>query len=187
MGFLVTLWAPILLSAVFVFVVSSLIHMVLKYHANDMKQVPDQDTVQAALRPFNIPPGDYFLPRCDSMKDMKTPEFEAKLAKGPVVVMTVLKSGSMNMGLSLFLWFLYSIVISIFSAYIAWHAVQPGGSYLSVFRFVGCSAFMGYSLALPQNSIWYGRSWCSVLKSVFDGLIFALVTAGTFGWLWPKM
>lgn len=187
MGFLVALWAPILLSAVLVFVVSSIIHMVLKYHANDFKKLADQDAVQAALRPFNIPPGEYCLPRADSMKDMKAPEFIEKLNKGPVAVMTVLKNGQVNMGSSLLYWFLYSVLISIFSAYIAWHAVQPGNMYLSVFRFVGCAAFMGYSLALLQTGIWYGRSWCTVLKSVFDGLIYALVTAGTFGWLWPTM
>ena len=187
MEFLTTLLAPILLSAVLVFVVSSIIHMVLKYHANDFKKMPNQDGVQAALRPFNIPPGEYCLPRADSMKDMKTPEFAEKLNKGPVAVMTVLKNGPFNMGKSLVIWFFYGVVISIFSAYIAWHAVPAGGSYLSVFRFVGCSAFMGYSLALLQGGIWYGRSWSTVLKTVFDGLIYALVTAGTFGWLWPKM
>jgi hypothetical protein len=187
MGFLATLWAPILLSAVFVFVASSIIHMVLKYHAGDFKKVPDQDAVQAALRPFKIPPGDYMLPRCDSMSEMKNPEFVEKLNKGPVALMTVLNNGAGNMGKSLLLWFLYSVLVSIFSAYIAWHAVEPGGDYLAVFRFVGCSAFMGYSLALLQNGIWYGRNWGTVLTTVFDGLIYALVTAGTFGWLWPTV
>lgn len=185
MEFLVTLWLPILLSAVFVFAASSLIHMVLKYHANDFRKVPNEDAVQAALRPFNLTPGDYMLPRCDSMKDMKSPEFIEKLNKGPVAMMTVIKMGSM--ATSFILWFLYSIVVSIFAAYIAWHAVQPGSSYLAVFRFVGCSAFMGYSFALLQGGIWYGRSWSTVIKTAFDGLIYALVTAGTFGWLWPKM
>ncbi|SYZ74775.1 conserved membrane hypothetical protein [Candidatus Zixiibacteriota bacterium] len=186
MEFLSMLWAPILLSAVFVFVISSLIHIFLKYHANDLRKLPDQDAIQAALRPFNLAPGDYFLPRGESMKEMKTPEFDEKLAKGPVIVMTVLKNGPISMGKSMVLWFLYCIVIGILAAYIAWHAVQPGTSYLGVFRFVGCSAFMGYSLALLQQSIWYGRSWSSVLISVFDGLIYGLVTAGTFGWLWPR-
>lgn len=41
------------------------------------------------------------------------------------------------------------------------------------------------ALALLQNSIWYKRKWSSTLKSMADGLVYALVTAGTFGWLWP--
>ncbi len=186
MEFLTALWSPILLSAVFVFVLSSLIHMVFNYHANDFGKLENQDAIQSALRPFNLKPGDYFLPRGASTKEMKTPEFDEKLAKGPVIVMTVLKNGPLNMGKSLILWFVYCVVIGAFAAYIGWHAVPAEGNYLSVFRFVGCSALMGYSLALMQGAIWYGRNWCTVLISMFDGLLYALVTAGTFGWLWPK-
>ncbi len=187
MEFLTTLWAPILLSAVFVFVVSSIIHMLLGYHANDYKMLADQDAIQTALRPFKIQPGDYMLPRAGTMKDMKTPEFMEKLNNGPVIVMTVIKNGPFNMGKNLVLWFLYSVVVSICAGYVAWHAVTPGSSYLAVFRFAGCAAFLGYALALAQSSIWYARSWSTTIKSMFDGLIYALVTAGTFGWLWPHM
>lgn len=187
MEFLTSLWLPILLSAIFVFVASSLIHMVLKYHANDNKKVPNEDAVQAALRPFNIAPGDYFLPRPDSMKDCKSPEYEEKLNKGPVIVMTVLGTGQMKMGQSLVQWFLFSLLVSLFSAYVVWHAVQPGAAYLSVFRFVGTTTFMGYALGVIPSSIWYGRNWCTTVLLMLDGLIYALVTAGTFGWLWPQM
>lgn len=187
MEFLTALWAPILLSAVLVFVVSSIIHMVFKYHANDIRQVPNQDAVQAALRPFGIPPGDYCLPRESSMQAMKAPEYVEKLKKGPVMIMTVLPNGEFKMGKSMLLWFLYSIVISFFAGYLAWHAAPTGSPYLHVFRYVGCTAFMGYAMALPQACIWYGKSWSSTLLTMFDGLLYAMVTAGTFGWLWPKM
>jgi hypothetical protein len=90
------------------------------------------------------------------------------------------------MGGSLVQWFIYSIVVGIFAAYIAGRALVPGAHYLEVFRFAGCTAFVGYAVALPQNSIWYKRSWSVTLKSVFDGLVYALMTAGTFGWLWPN-
>jgi hypothetical protein len=100
--------------------------------------------------------------------------------------MTVIKSGPPAMGKSLVLWFVYCIVVGIFSAYIASRALQPGDRYLSVFRFVGCTAFIGYAAALWQNTIWYKRSVCSTVKSTFDGLVYALLTAGTFGWLWPS-
>ncbi|PWB72179.1 hypothetical protein C3F09_06975 [candidate division GN15 bacterium] len=186
MSFLITLWAPILLSAVIVFIVSAIIHMVLGYHKNDMKKLASEDAVQEALRKFDLQPGDYMLPCAGSAKGMKAPEFIERMTKGPVIVMTVFKSGVPKMGKSLVLWFIYCIIISIFAAYIGFHAVPVGGNYLLVFRFVGCAAFMGYSLGLLQNSIWYGRNWGATLRSVFDGLIFGLLTAGTFGWLWPK-
>ena len=58
--------------------------------------------------------------------------------------------------------------------------------YLTVFRIVGTVTFAGYALALAQYSIWYGRAWSITLKSMFDGLIYALLTGGVFGWLWPQ-
>lgn len=183
---ILSLWQPILLSAVAVFVISSFIHMVLPYHRSDYGKLPGEDKVMDALRPFKIPPGDYVMPCPGSAKDMKSPEFIAKLEKGPGAFMTVVRNGKPNMALGLFLWFLYSIVISIFAAYIAGRALAPGAEYLSVFRFAGCMAFAGYSLALLQNSIWFRRAWPATFKSVFDGLIYALFTAGVFGWLWPS-
>lgn len=180
------LWLPILLSAVFVFIVSSIIHMAPLWHKNDYPAVPNQDKVQDALRPFNIPPGDYMLPRCEKQADMKSPEFMEKMKKGPVVVMTVLPNGAWSMGSSLVLWFCYSIVVSIFAAYIAGRALGTDAEYLAVHRFAGATAFVGYVLALFQMSIWYKRAWSATFKATFDGLIYALVTGGTFGWLWPR-
>jgi hypothetical protein len=116
---------------------------------------------------------------------MNSPEFKAKLNKGPVAMMTVMKTGPYSMAANLTQWFLYSIVISILAAYIAGRALGPGANYLSVFRFAGATAFIAYSLGLWQNSIWYKRKWSTTLKSTFDGLIYGMVTAGTFGWLWP--
>ena len=182
---LTSLWLPIVLSAVFVFVVSSVIHMLLPYHQNDFDKLPAEDDVMDALRRFNIPPGDYVMPRPANAKERATPEFTAKMNKGPIAFMTVYPSGPPSMGQSLVLWFLLSIVVSIFAGYLASRAVPAGGDYLAVFRFAGATAFAGYGLALLQNSIWYKRKWSTTFKSVFDSLIYALVTAGTFGWLWP--
>ena len=89
------------------------------------------------------------------------------------------------MGSSLAQWFVYCLIVGVFAAYITGRALEPGAHYLSVFRFAGATAFVGYSLALMQNSIWYKKNWSTTLKSMFDGLIYALFTAGVFGWLWP--
>ncbi len=180
-----SLWLPILLSAVIVFLVSSLIHMVLGYHRTDFRKVPSEDQVMGALREFGIPPGDYVIPCAGSSKEMGSPEFIEKATKGPVAFMTVIPSGPPAMGKSLVQWFLYCLVVGLFAAYIGGRAVGPGADYLAVFRFTGCTAFVGYALALWQNSIWYRRAWSSTLKSTFDGLVYGLLTAGTFGWLWP--
>jgi hypothetical protein len=181
-----SLAVPILVSAVIVFVVSSIIHMVLPYHRNDLRRLPNEDAVLDALRRLNIPPGDYALPHAGSSTGRKQPEFVEKLKRGPIVFMTLAPGGPPSMGLSLLLWFLYAVVVSVFAAYIAGRALAPGAHYLAVFRFAGCSAFLAYSLALPQGSIWYKRNWGMTLKTMFDGLVYGLLTAGTFGWLWPR-
>ncbi|MCX6169391.1 MAG: hypothetical protein NTX65_08625 [Ignavibacteriales bacterium] len=183
---LTTLWLPILLSAVVVFIVSSIIHMFLPWHKNDYLKLPEQDKVMDTLRPFKIPPGDYMVPRPAGTDEMKSQEYKDKIKKGPVMIVTVRPNEMWNMGMTMSLWFLYSVVVGFFAAYIASRALPFDANYLQVFRFVGASAFMGYSLALLQHSIWYGRSWSTTIKSMIDGLIYALLTAGVFGWLWPR-
>jgi hypothetical protein len=183
---ILSLWLPILLSAVFVFVVSSIIHMALPYHRSDYGKLPSEDEIMDSLRKFNIPPGDYMVPCSGGPEAMNSPEFKAKLNKGPVAIMTVMKNGPSNMGANLTQWFLYSIVIAIIAAYISGRALGPGATYLAVFRFAGATAFTGYALALWQDSIWYKRKWSTTLKNTFDGLLYGLVMAGTFGWLWPR-
>lgn len=179
------LWLPILLSAVIVFVASTVLHMFVPWHRSDYRKAPSEDKLMDAVRPLAIPPGDYMVPRPANMEDMRSSEFQEKFKKGPVLVMTVLPSGSMAMGRNLGMWFVYLIVVSFFSAYMAGRALGPGANYLEAFRFAGTAAFLSYSVALWQFTIWYRRSWLTTLKATIDGLIFALLTGGTFGWLWP--
>ena len=178
---------PIFLSGLFVFLVSFVIHMMLRYHRTDFGKVPSEDGVMDALRKFSIPEGDYVIPHAGSPEAMKSAEYVEKSKKGPVAFLTVMKVGTPSMGSSLVQWFLYCVLVGIFSAYIAGSALPPGAHYLSVFRIAGATAFAAYGLALLQNSIWYKRNWSATLKSVFDGLVYALVTGGTFGWLWPPL
>jgi hypothetical protein len=179
------LWLPILLSAVAVFIISSIIHMFLGYHNTDFKKLPSEDKVMDDMRKHNIPPGDYVMPHASSGKERNTQEFKDKMNKGPVAFITMFPTGQITMGSSLALWFIYCLIVGVFSAYIAGRALPYGADYLQVFRFAGCTAFLGYSLALLQQSIWYKKKWSATIKSMFDGLIYALFTAGIFGWLWP--
>jgi hypothetical protein len=179
-----SLWLPVLVSAVFVFIVSSVIHMVLTYHRRDFKAVPSEDSVMEALRGFNIPLGEYFMPHVEDPKARETDEFMARVEKGPVAFLTVIPA-NYNMGSKLLMWFIYCILVGLFTAYLAGLSLEQGAQYMAVFRFTGTAAFGAYAFALLQNSIWYARSWRTTLKSMLDGFIYATVTAGTFGWLWP--
>ena len=113
------------------------------------------------------------------------PEFQEKVSKGPVAVMTVMPNGMFQMGSKLGQWFVFVVVVGIFTAYVTSHSLLAGAPYLKVFQIAGATAFIGYALALVQLSIWYNRSWTLTLKAAFDGLIYASLTAGAFGWLWP--
>lgn len=180
------LWLPILVSAVFVFILSSLVHMVFGYHAGDYKKLPNEDAIGDALRKFSIPDGSYQLPRATSMKEFGSPEHQEKVKKGPNAMITIWAGTSPSMAGPMTQWFVYSILIGIFAAYVAGRALGPDAHYLAVFRFTGVTAFVAYALGGWQESIWYKRPWSTTLKNTFDALLYALVTAGTFGWLWAR-
>jgi len=183
---ILALWLPILVSAVFVFVASSLLHMVLPFHKSDYGKVDREDDVMEAMRKAGVKPGDYLMPNPSSPSAMKDPAFIEKYTKGPVVMMTIMPSGPPAMGGQLAQWFLYCVVVGVFAAYIAGRALPPGSHYLSVFRFAGATAFIAYSLGIWQNSIWYKKQWSTTIKSTIDGLIYGMLTGGCFGWLWPR-
>ena len=184
MSFIALLWLPILASAAIVFVASSIIHMGPFWHRGECPALPDQDRVQDALRPFNLAPGEYMLPRAKDMKSMQEPAFVEKLKRGPVVLMTVIPSGPMSMSRHLVQWFIYTVVVSALSAYLAHATLPPDAPYLQVFRVAGTAAFLSYAVGLWQQSIWYSRPWSTTAKHTLDGLIYGLLTGGTFGWLW---
>lgn len=182
---LFALWLPILLSAVIVFVASSIIHMVLPYHRSDYKQLPDEDKLRAALRSAGLQPGLYHFPFC-THKEMNTPAAQEKFKEGPVGFVTIFPSGPPNMSKFLGLWFVYCLIIGVFTAYLTGRTVAFGAHYRVVFRVAGTAAFLAYGLGPMVNGIWKGQPWSVVFKEAFDGLVYALLTAGTFGWLWPR-
>lgn len=179
------LWLPILVAAVLVFVASSLIHMVLKYHSGDLAQLPGEERIAAAFRESDVPPGDYYIPHTGEGGDWNSPDYVEKLKRGPVAVIMVRPSRPPRMGLTLVQWFLYLVLVGVFVAYITGRAVPAGGEYLDVFRFAGTTGFVAFGMSRIGDTIWYGKKWSTVFKDTMDALIYALLMAGVFGWLWP--
>ena len=183
---LTALWLLILISAVIVFFASFIMHMVLGYHKSDYRKLPDEDRVTDALRSAGVIRGPaYFFPYF-SFKEMKLASVIEKMKRGPVGLLTVLPSGPPAMGKNLVQWFLYCVVISFFAAYLSGRLLAPGTGFFQVFRVVGTVGLLGYGAAHAQESIWSGRSWVVTFKHLFDSVIYALLTAATFGCLWPK-
>ncbi|MDE2753893.1 MAG: hypothetical protein OXI83_15065 [Gemmatimonadota bacterium] len=179
-----SLWLPILVAAVFVFVASSAIHMFLNWHKNDFSGVPDEDGVMDALRGFDIPPGNYSLPHAADMAAMRSEAFQEKVKRGPAAMITVLPRQN-NMNKALGQWFVYCLVVGLFAAYVTGLALGPGAEYMAVFKISSTAAFMGYALAHAQDAIWQSQGWAATARSMADGLIYGLLTGGAFGWLWP--
>ena len=184
MSVLMVLWLPIVLSAVIVFVASSIMHMLLTYHRSDYNKLPDEDKVRAALRAGNPKPGVYMVP-FGTYKEMNSPAMQEKFKEGPVGLLTLAPNGLPGMSKYLIQWFIYCLLIGYFVAYITAHTLPASAHYPAVFRVAGVTGFMAYGLGHLSNSIWRRHPWLSTIKEVIDGLVYGLLTAGTFGWLWP--
>jgi hypothetical protein len=180
------LWLPILLSAVLVFVSSTVIHMVLKYHASDYQALPNEEALRVAFRGTSAAPGQYIIPHVSDMKLMESPEYLAKVQEGLVAVLNLRPNGVVGMGKALGQWFVFALVVSAVTAIVAATVLPVGTSYMMVFHTVGLIAFLAYSAGQLPAAIWMGKPWSIAAKEVLDGLIYGLVTAGAIGWLWPR-
>jgi hypothetical protein len=179
------LWLPIVLSAVAVFVASSIMHMLLPYHRSDYHPLPDEERVLPVLRAAGLKRGLYVFP-FTTQKDMKSPAMTEKYNQGPVGMMTIAPNGLPVMPKFLGLWFGYCLLVGLVGAYLAVHTILPGAHLRHVFRVVGTAAFLAYSLRNISNSIWKMQTWSMTIKETIDGIVYALLTAGIFAWLWPQ-
>jgi len=180
---LMSLWIPILLSAAIVFIASSLIWMVLKYHDSEWRKLPDEEAARSALGGASV--GQYSIPYAVSMEERNTPEWKQKNEQGPAAMLVIVPHGTLAVGKQLTQWFVYCVLVSFLVAYVTSIALTAGVDYLKVFRVAGTVAVLCYAGGMPMKSIWFGQPWSATVKDVLDGLIYGLLTAGVFGWLWP--
>jgi len=181
-----SLWLPVIVSAVVVFVASSIVHMVLKYHKADMKSLPNEDAVREALAKGNLAPGTYHTPYCADHKAMNDPAIKAKFEKGPVAMITVHPKGTPVLPKYLALWFGFSVLVSLVAAYVARHTLHPGDDGMLVMQITGTVAFAGYSLSHVSDSIWKGQPWPNTARAFLDGAIYAVLTGLVFRLMWPS-
>jgi hypothetical protein len=180
-----SLWMPILVATVAVFVASSIVWMVLPHHRTDFKKLPDEDGLLAALRKQPVPVGQYMFPHCAGPADMKDPAKKAKWETGPVGVAVIRPSGMPAMGKQLATWAVFILFVEAVVAYLARHALPNGAPGVEVMRIVGTAAGLGFAMAQVPESIWLGRPWSVTVKNVVDAAVYALITAIVFRLFWP--
>lgn len=179
------LWLPILVAGAIVWVASAIVWMVLPHHKGDFRKVPDEEAVREALSSGELRPGQYTIPHAADREAYQQPEMQEKFEEGPVAFLTVLPRGTAPMGKQLTLYFVYAVAVSLVAGYVAGRTIGPGAEYLEVFQVTGTVAWVAYGAAYVQEGIWFGRPWGFVVKNLVDALLYGLLTAGIFGWLWP--
>jgi hypothetical protein len=179
------IWLPILVAAVAVFIASSLIHMVFKWHNADYKRLPNEDEVSAAIRAGSAKPGLYGLPHCTDMKQIQAEQMQKKFREGPVGFVTLRKNGPPSMGGSLLQWFTFNLIVAMLAGDISLQLYGIQTNPANVAQMVGILGFLTYAGSNVQAGIWMGKPWGAVLKEILDGLIYAVVSGLAFWWLWP--
>ncbi len=175
------LWLPTLVSAIVTFLASSLIWMVFRWHNRDYRATADEETLREALR--GSEPGFYILPYCMDPSEFKRPEVRQKYEDGPQAYITILANGLPSMAPRLLATFLFFLLVAVLCAYLVSRTIGATGGYLEVFRIAGTVSFLAHFVAIIPESIWFGRPWAMTLKNGVDSVIYALLTAGIFGWL----
>lgn len=180
-----SLWLPVVVATVGVWVASAILHMVLKYHRADYKKLAEEEDIAAAIRKEGPAPGVYFMPHCIDHSQLKDPAVAKKFQDGPVASLTVMPNGVPGFGKSLVQWLLLCLLVSFTTATVARQALDFGSAAGDIFRLTAIVSFAAYGFGYIQDSIWKAIPWSNSLRSLIDALVYALLTGLVFRLLWP--
>lgn len=186
MNTLLALWLPILLSAVVVFVISCLVHMVLKWHASDYNGFANENDVRAAINAGKPTSGRYVIPFCKDMKEMGSADMQQKYREGPVGHIMLGATGMPSIGKFMSQWFVWVLVVSTVSAYLAARLCGLDHSHAHIAaKLVGAVTFIAHGFGTVTESIWGLRPWSSSIKYLLDAALYGLGAGLVILWLWP--
>jgi hypothetical protein len=178
---LLSLWLPIILSAIALFFASFLSWVVSPLHKRDWVKLRNEDEFLKAARDVNLTPGNYMFPAAETAAERNSPEHQQKWEAGPRGVMTVF--AKMNMGQNLALTFLLFLVVSFCIAYLATIAFpSPGAALSDVFRFVSTAGLLAFLPGIVQHSIWFR---CRITGHLVESVAYAAIIGAIFAGLWP--
>jgi hypothetical protein len=179
--FLTALWLPIIVSAVVLFLMSSVAWTMLPHHNRDYSGMPDEGAQMATLRIWNLAPGRYLIPYAGSHKNARSEDFQKKWKEGPNGSLTIF--APLNMGRNLGLTFLFFLTTSSVLAYLGWVALGTSAEFMHVFRVMGTAGVLTFTAASVPNDIWFRRP---LLTNLIDGIAYGVVCGLIFASLWPS-
>ncbi len=184
MQMLLSLWLPILASAIVIWIASAMAWMVLPHHKNDWKKLPDEAGFIAVLKSLKIGPGQYGFPHMADRKQMKDPEFCKRWETSPKGILNVWPE-KISMARNMVLSFFFYLLVGVFVAYLGSIALPRGTSFAKVFQLAGTAGIMAYTMASIPAAIWFNKPVANVLSDLADGIAYGLLTGAVFGCLWP--
>jgi hypothetical protein len=185
MDMLLDLWLPIVISTVACFVASSIIWMALPHHKADMKALPEEGVMDRALGEMKLEPGGYYIPNCSDKEKFKGDEFKARWNNGPWAFLQI-PAGRPSFAKNLAVTLVEFLVIAIFIGYLAGASIPAGAEYLHVFQIVGTAGVLAHVLGTIHHEFFQMKTVRHVAFCMFDGVVYALITAGIFAAFWPE-
>ena len=158
--------------------------MALPYHKADIKVLPDEKALTEQLGNLNISPGTYMWPNCGSGESQNSPEFKARMDAGPWGSINILGCKP-NFGANLGLVFLFYLVVGVCVAYITSQSQAAGAECASVFQIACATAILAYCAGGIPGAFFMGKPKRFMFTDFIDGVVYGLITAATFAWLWP--
>jgi hypothetical protein len=176
-----SLWLPILVSGIALFIASCLAWMVLPHHKKEWVRLPNEESIMKQIKGDALPPGQYCFPFAASAEDTKSEAYKAKMKAGPHGTLTLWRDAP-NMAVNIACTLAFFLVTNFVIAYLAGIALDPGEEAMKVFRFVGTAGILTYGTANILNGIWFGRK---MVADIVDGIAYGLITGAIFAALWP--
>ena len=179
MDFLINLWLPVLLTAIALFIASSVCWTVLPHHENDFEKADSEDELMSSIRQLNLKPGKYMFPFMKHSEQSQQ-EMIDKYTAGPRG--TLVLWDMPNMGRNLGLTFVFFLLIAIVTAYIGWEALGADAGFLKVFQIIGALSVLVHCSSGQLNAIWFPRK---TSMDFVDGIAYGIITGLIFALLWP--
>ena len=178
---LISLFFPVLLTTVALFISGFLCWAILPNHKPDWQKLPNEDEFLDAIAELNLPRGNFAYPHAMDQQSMESDTYKRAVERGTFGTVQVWGEAP-KMGTNLIRQVVYLLVTNSCLAYLSTLALPAGADFMQVFRFVATAALLTFTVAVVPGTIWFKNRLTGYL---IDGVIQAVIVGAIFGSMWP--